>query len=159
MKQRREARDAAKLDPGNEALSAEANEKLTQAKRVVKDAKLKAWARECEKMDTSTETARLYATIKTMNGRGRTQESAAAIKTETKTAKTNKQKATVLAKHYAKVSKSINVSASRVLRNQMKARRLMVGSAKNMSCAQNQSCRGRVCRPYTRLSSLWPWQT
>ena len=91
MNHRRETGELMIRNPGNEEMMVAYTEKTAQAKKVIKEAKQKAWARECEKIDAGTDNIRLFATIRTMDGRGRKQESAAVLKTDNKTAVTAKE--------------------------------------------------------------------
>ena len=147
VKQRREARESLKRDPGNEELMTLCSEKTVQAKQIVKQAKLTAWSRECEKMEAATDSSRLYATIKAMDGRGKKHESAAVLKSHTKTAKTDKEKANILARHYAKVSQAQFSTASQAQKRHWKARRMAVNRTIAESCAQHPSCRGESMSP------------
>ena len=149
VKQRRKARETLRRNPGNEDLMAECNEKTTEAKKIIKQAKLKAWAQECEKMDAATDSTQLYATIRAMDGRGRNQESAAVLKAGSKTAKTRKEKANILVKHYAKVSQAQYSKATKMQKEHLKARRRAVDKASEGRCAEHPRCRGRACRPYS----------
>ena len=79
--------------------------KWRQAEDTVKQAKLKTWAKQCEGMETATDSRKLYATIKQLNGQSKSQGSVAVLRNEKKKlAKTNKEKANMLAKQCAKVS-------------------------------------------------------
>ena len=93
-------------NPGNEEIVVAYAEETAQAKKAIKEAKHKAWARECKKMDAGTDNTRLFATIRAMDGRGRKQESAAALKTDNKTAVTAKEEANTVTSQYAKFNQA-----------------------------------------------------
>ena len=149
VKERREAREALKRDPGNEELMGLCALKSRQAKDTVKRAKLKTWAKHCEEMETATDSRRLYATIKKMSGQSKSQGSAAALRNENKLAKSNKEKANMLAKQYAKVSESNFSKTPRELKRRMRTRRMMVKQALGTKCAEHRNCKGKVCRRYS----------
>ena len=149
VRERKEAREALKRDPGNEELMGLNVVKSRQAKETVKQAKLKTWARHCEEMEANTDSRKLYATIRKMNGQHKSQGSAAILRNENKLAKTNKEKANMLAKQYAKVSESNFSKASREQRKRLKKRRLTVKQALEVRCAEHRNCKGKVCRLYS----------
>ena len=149
VKERKEAREALKANPGNEELMGLCVLKSRQAKETIKQAKLKTWARHCEEMETTADSRKLYATIKKMNGQYKSQGSAAILRNENKLAKTNREKANMLAKQYAKVSESNYYRASREQKKHLRTRRLTVKKALEARCAEHRNCKGKTCRLYS----------
>ena len=125
------------------------NKASQEAKTVINKAKAQSMEKFCNKLDTSTDPRILYNTVREYCGKEKKAPPQVPLKNGTRTAKTTKEKAEMLAKQYGAVSKSIFHSQTRDTRAALKKRRLEVDKATEEPCKRHPNCKRKMCHPFT----------